>query len=285
MTDAIALKPELGRYGVWTFGRVTPDEAVEIERLGYGALWVGGSPAADLEFVEPILAATETLQVATGIVNIWTAPAAEVAASFQRIEAAHPSRFLLGIGAGHREHTEEYTSPVQALEDYLEALDVAGVPTSRRVVAALGPRVLELAAQHSAGAHPYLTIPEHTGGARELIGNTVFLAPEHKVVLTTDAEAARGVGRKALDLYLGLSNYVKNWHRMGFGSADVSKPGSDRFVDAMVAHGTAAQIAARLEEHLDAGADHVAIQVLGGRDQLLPTLTELAEPLGLTARD
>ena len=167
MTDAVSLKPDLGRFGVWTGGPVKPEQAVEIEKLGYGAVWVGGSPAAELSFVEPILEQTETLQVATGIVNIWTADAKQVAESYHRIENAYPGRFLLGIGVGHP--------------------DAAKVPTSRRVVAALGPKVLKLSAQRSAGAHPYLTTPEHTTQARELIGNSVFLAPEHKVVLTSDA--------------------------------------------------------------------------------------------------
>ncbi|GFG52007.1 LLM class F420-dependent oxidoreductase [Mycolicibacterium agri] len=278
MTDAVALKPELGRYGVWTSGAVTPEEAAEIEKLGYGALWVGGSPKADLAFVEPILEATETLQVATGIVNVWTAPAEEVAESYHRIEKAFPGRFLLGIGIGHPEHTQEYRKPYDVLVEYLDALDEAKVPTSRRVLAALGPKVLKLAAERSAGAHPYLTTPEHTGTARELLGATVFLAPEHKVVLSTDPDEARRIGRERVEFYLGLSNYVNNWKRLGFTEKDVAKPGSDRLIDAVVAHGTPDDIARRLNQHLEAGADHVAIQVLG---DLLPTLTELAGPLGL----
>jgi probable F420-dependent oxidoreductase len=282
MTDAVALKPDLGRFGVWTFGAPEPEQAVEIEKLGYGALWVGGSPAGDLAFVEPILEKTETLQVATGIVNVWTAKAEQVAESYHRIEGAYPGRFLLGIGIGHPEHTDEYRKPYDVLVEYLDALDAAKVPTSRRVVAALGPKVLQLAAKRSAGAHPYLTTPEHTAQAHDLIGNTVFLAPEHKVVLTRDAAQARAIGRKTVDFYLTLSNYLNNWKRLGFTDADIAKPGSDKLIDAVVAHGTPEAIAARLTEHLDAGADHVAIQVLGGKDALLPTLADLAGPLGLT---
>jgi probable F420-dependent oxidoreductase len=176
--------------------------------------------------------------------------------------------------------------PYGALVDYLDALDAKLVPTSRRVIAALGPKVLELAKNRSAGAHPYLTTPEHTAQARELVGNSVFLAPEHKVVLTTSdqqgAEAARELGRKTVGFYLDLSNYVNNWRRLGFTADDVAKPGSDKLIDSVVAYGTPEAIAARLQEHLDAGADHVTIQVLGSRDELLPTLTELAGPLGLT---
>jgi probable F420-dependent oxidoreductase len=275
------LKPDLGRFGVWTMGVVKPEQAAEIEKLGYGAVWIGGSPAGDLNYVEPILERTETLQVATGIVNVWTAPAEQVAEAYHRVEDAYPGRFLLGVGIGHPEHTEEYRKPYDVLVEYLDTLDAAKVPTSRRVIAALGPKVLKLSAQRSAGAHPYLTTPEHTGQARNTIGNTVFLAPEHKVVLTTDAEEARAIGRQTVDFYLNLSNYLNNWKRLGFTDDDVAKPGSDKLIDAVVAHGSADAVARRLTEHLDAGADHVAIQVLGGWDKLLPTLTELAGPLGL----
>ncbi len=279
MTDT---RPNLGRFG--SFGRgVTPDEARQIEALGYGAVWVGGSPPAELDWVEPILEKTTTLQVATGIVNIWTAAARPVAESFHRIDKAYPGRFLLGIGVGHPEAHTEYRKPIEALNDYLDQLDEYGVPKERRVVAALGPRVLKLSAQRSAGAHPYLTTPEHTAQARELIGPSAFLAPEHKVVLTTDAEQARAIGRKALDIYLNLTNYVSNWKRLGFTDDDVRRPGSDKLVDAFVAYGTTDDIARRVTQHLDAGADHVAIQVLGRPDRLIPTLTELAGPLGLTA--
>ena len=280
MTEAVSLKPNLGRFGVW-LGSITPELAGQIESLGYGAAWIGMSPSADLAWADPTLAQTTSLQLATGIVNIWSAPAPAVAQSYQRIENAYPGRFLLGIGAGHREHTEEYTKPYDALVEYLDELDAAMVPTSRRVLAALGPKVLRLSAERSAGAHPYLTTPEHTAKARELVGNSVFLAPEHKVVLTTDRDEARAVGRKVVDFYLGLSNYVNNWLRLGFTEDDVRKPGSNKLIDAVVAYGPPEAIAQRLNEHLDAGADHVAIQVLGGsqQDQLVAVLGELAGPL------
>lgn len=285
MTNCAAGKPSsgpnLGRFG--SFGRgVTPQQATEIEALGYGAVWVGGSPPAALSWVEPILQATTTLCVATGIVNIWSAPAQRVAESFHRIEAAYPGRFLLGIGVGHAEMISEYRKPYNALVEYLDRLDDYGVPANRRVVAALGPRVLGLSARRSAGAHPYLTTPEHTARARELIGPSAFLAPEHKVVLTTDSARARTVGRQALDMYFNLANYRNNWKRLGFIDAEVSRPGSDRLVDAVVAYGTPDAIAARLNEHLLAGADHVPIQVLTEDDNLVSALTELAKPLRLT---
>ncbi|WP_128896970.1 LLM class F420-dependent oxidoreductase [Mycobacterium tuberculosis] len=285
MTNCAAGKPSsgpnLGRFG--SFGRgVTPQQATEIEALGYGAVWVRGSPPAALSWVEPILQATTTLCVATGIVNIWSAPAQRVAESFHRIEAAYPGRFLLGIGVGHAEMISEYRKPYNALVEYLDRLDDYGVPANRRVVAALGPRVLGLSARRSAGAHPYLTTPEHTARARELIGPSAFLAPEHKVVLTTDSARARTVGRQALDMYFNLANYRNNWKRLGFTDDEVSRPGSDRLVDAVVAYGTPDAIAARLNEHLLAGADHVPIQVLTEDDNLVSALTELAKPLRLT---
>lgn len=285
MTNCAAGKPSsgpnLGRFG--SFGRgVTPQQATEIEALGYGAVWVGGSPPSALSWVEPILQATTTLCVATGIVNIWSAPAQRVAESFHRIEAAYPGRFLLGIGVGHAEMISEYRKPYNALVEYLDRLDDYGVPANRRVVAALGPRVLGLSARRSAGAHPYLTTPEHTARARELIGPSAFLAPEHKVVLTTDSARARTVGRQALDMYFNLANYRNNWKRLGFTDDEVSRPGSDRLVDAVVAYGTPDAIAARLNEHLLAGADHVPIQVLTEDDNLVSALTELAKPLRLT---
>ncbi|ASW91987.1 LLM class F420-dependent oxidoreductase [Mycobacterium marseillense] len=290
MTEGVSLKPDLSPFGVWLATRsITPELAAGIESLGYGAAWIGGSPDADLSWVDPALARTTSLHLATGIVNIWSAPAPAVAESFHRIETGHPGRFLLGVGVGHPEHTQEYVKPYDALVSYLDQLDEARVPTSRRVVAALGPRVLRLAAQRSAGAHPYLTTPEHTAKARELLGGAVYLAPEHKVVLSTSdkegVEQAREIGRQTVEHYLGLSNYVNNWLRLGFTEADVRTPGSDRLIDAVVAHGTPEAIAGRLREHLDAGADHVAIQVLGGysEETLLPALTELAGALGLTA--
>ena len=278
-------KPQLGKFGVFghysQWRQLSPQQLKDIEALGYGAIWAGGSPPAELEWIDPILAATDNLGLATGIVNIWTAAAGPVADSFHRIEKSYPGRFLLGIGVGHPEAHTEYKKPYDALSDYLDELDQHGVPKDRIVVAALGPQVLKLSARRSAGAHPYLTTPEHTAQARELIGPDAFLAPEHKVVLTTDAEKARATGRKALEIYLNLANYLNSWKRLGFTDEDVAKPGSDRLVDAVVAYGTPDEIAARLKEHISAGADHVPVQVLTGPDKLVSALAELAGPLGL----
>jgi len=231
------------------------------------------------------LESTAALKVATGIVNIWSADAKTVAESFHRINTAYPGRFVLGIGAGHPEHTEQYRKPYDALVDYLDELDEYGVPANQRVLAALGPRVLRLAAERTAGAHPYNTTPEHTAQAREIIGPNALLLPEHKVLPIADAEEALAVGRKVMAEtynYFALANYLSNWKRMGFTDADLTRPGSDKFIDALVAYGTPDDIAKRLDDHLRAGADQVVIQVLGGPDRLLPTLAELAGPLGLS---
>lgn len=262
------------------FGRaVSADEAVAIEALGYGAVWVGGSPSAGLEWAEPMLAATTTLQVASGIVNIWTGPASTVAEAYHRIEATYPGRFLLGIGVGHPEADRPYRTPIDALNEYLDRLDEYGVPPDRRVVAAVGPRLLDVAARRSAGAHPYLTTPEHTARARKIVGHNAFLAPEHMVVLSGDANHARSVARETLATYLGLKNAVTNFTRMGFTAADLTRPGSDRLVDAVVAHGATDRIAIAVTRHLDAGADHVPLQVLTTPENLVPALTELARSL------
>lgn len=271
----------LGRFGVWrAYNGFSPEDARELEQLGYGALWLGASPPADLATVEPLLEATETITVATSIVNIWASPAKEVADSFHRIEARFPGRFLLGIGAGHPEHTGEYRKPYDALVEYLDDLDAAGVPAERRAVAALGPRVLKLAAERSLGALPYFVPAAHTRKAREIVGPDALLATEHKVVLTDDTPTAHAVADQTVAFYVGLTNYASNLRRFGFTDADLTVPPSEALFDAVIAHGTQERIAAQLSAHADAGADHVAVQILG--DNYLPALRTLA-PL-LTAR-
>ena len=268
----------LGTIGVWQFtAKATPELAAEAERLGYGTVWIGGSPEGGLEQAETLLDATERITVATGIVNIWKDDAATVGASYHRLEGRHPGRFVLGVGVGHREAISGYRNPYEKIVEYLDQLDDAGVPTDRRILAALGPRVLELSAARCAGAHPYLTTPEHTAVARKILGPDPMIAPEHKVVLDTDPERARILGRKALKRYLGLINYRQNWLRFGFSEDDLAGEGSDRFIDAMVLSGDIETIAAGLRAHLEAGADHICIQVLG--DDLGPAYRDLAEAL------
>ncbi|MCS7480832.1 LLM class F420-dependent oxidoreductase [Umezawaea endophytica] len=271
---------ELGSFGVWSragLWEAEGDAAAELEELGYGALWLGGSPGGDLDAVTAVLRTTRALTVATGIVNVWAEPAERLSATFRRIDAEHPGRFLVGVGASHPEAVSEYVKPYDKLVGYLDELDV---PDDRRVLAALGPRVLKLAADRTAGAHPYLVTPEHTATARELLGAGKLLAPEQHVVLETDPVAARALARKSIELYLGLRNYTGNWLRLGYEEADLADGGSDRLVDALVAWGSPEQVAARLRAHLDAGADHVAVQVVtpdGGHDR--EAFRELAKEL------
>lgn len=275
---------ELGRYGVFGHTKVlTVERARVLESLGYETVWQGGSPPADLSHVSAILDATSTLKVATGIVNVWTADAAEVARSYHRIEAAHPGRFLLGVGVGHPEATATYHSPYQTLVNYLDVLDADGVPVDRQVLAALGPRVLRLAAARSGGAHPYLITPEHTRQARGILGAGKLLAPEQRVVLESDPARARALGRESVKMYLGLTNYTSNLLRLGFTAEDIAGEGSDRLIDALVVSGDDAEIRRRFEEHLKAGADHVAVQLIAGPDADLDAgFRRLAGALGVS---
>jgi len=282
MTERV--RDHLGRFGVWrSSGQVTPDLAVGLERLGYGTLWLGGSPGGDLAQADQLLDVTTTLTLATGIVNMWKDDAHTVAASFRRVDGRHPGRFLLGVGAGHREATQEYARPYDTLARYVGVLLSDGVPRDGLVLAALGPRVLRLAAERAGGAHPYLVPPEHTRQARAIMGPGPLLAPEQKVVLEADPERARAIGRpRVQNPYLGLVNYTANLRRLGWGEEDLKDGGSDALIDALVAHGSGEQVAARLGEHFEAGADHVCVQLLAepGADPMAG-YGRLAAALGL----
>lgn len=275
---------KIGQFGIWRgASQITPDLAVAVEQSGFGALWVGGSPDADLAVVQESLDATSTLVLATGIVNIWQSPADQVAVSFARIQARHPGRFLLGVGAGHAEATQRYARPYHALAAYVNALLGRGIPASSLVLAALGPKMLRMAADRTAGAHPYLVTPEFTRQARDIVGPGPLLAPEHMAVLETDPATAHAIGRPRVHSpYLGLVNYTNNLRRMGWTEQDLSGGGSDELIDALVARGSAADVAARLQEHLDAGADHVCVQLLTepAADPLVG-YRQLARALGL----
>jgi probable F420-dependent oxidoreductase len=275
---------ELGKVGIWRHSSgLTPEVVAEVEALGYGTIWVGGSPPGDLADVEHLLDTTEHIAVATGIVNVWQDDAATVGASYHRITARHPGRFLLGLGIGHPEATREYQRPYAALVSYLDQLDDLKVPVEGRVLAALGPRVLRLSAERAAGAHPYLVTPEHTRQARQILGDGPLLAPEQKLVLETDPERARAIGRpKVQNPYLSLTNYLSNLRRLGWTDADLADGGSDALIDALAVHGDASALARGVTAHLDAGADHVATQVLN--PDPLPALRALAGQLQLTPR-
>lgn len=272
---------DLGRFGVWhQADKWGPELAAGVEQAGYGALWIGASPAADLRDAEVLLASTSSVVVGTSIVNLWKDDAAPVAESYHRLEEEHPGRFVLGVGIGHPERDREYKSPYESIVDYLDALDDGKVPADRRMLAALGPRVLKLSAERTAGALPYLTTPEHTRRARGTLGARALLVPEQKVLLETDDEIARAVARDYLASYLKLSNYTSNLKRLGYSDEDIANGGSDELVDALVLHGTAVEIAEGLQAHLDAGADQVVVQQLGkeGPD-LLPGYEALATVL------
>jgi probable F420-dependent oxidoreductase len=281
MTDAPPAKVSLGRFGVWTRGPLTPELAAEIEGLGFGTVWVGGSPDAGLRFVDDALAQTQSIVVATGVVNVWSAAARTAAESYHRIEREHPGRFVLGIGVGHREHAAAYAKPYEALSTYLDELDAAGVPRYRRVLAALSPRLLRLAAERTAGALPALTTPQHTRDARRLLGGQGILAPAVDVVLSTNPDIVYLTTRAVVTRYATIANFANSWERQGFTAADLTAPGSQRLVDAVFASGGADDIVRRLDEHLDAGADHVAIHVANESEALMETLTELADGLKL----
>ena len=260
MTEA--LRNRIGPFGVWRYYTgFEPGEASELEGLGYSTLWLGGSPPADLPEVEALLGETSTLTVGTSIVNIWSAPAEQVAESFHRIDRQFPGRFILGFGAGHPEADSDFRKPYDALIDYADVLTVHGVPKQQLALAALGPRVLKLAADRTAGALPYLITAEHTRQAREILGPDALLVPEHKISFSTDPVQARATARPRAEFYLSLRNYVSNLRRLGFAEEDVAPPGSDRLIDALVLHGTADRIADGLVEHLRVGADQIAIQV------------------------
>jgi probable F420-dependent oxidoreductase len=274
---------QLGQIGIWqSAGDLTPELAAEVERLGYGSIWIGGSPGGDLGIVERLLDATDHIAVATGIVNVWKDDAATIAAAYHRIAARHPDRFLLGIGIGHPEATQEYRSPYATLVSYLDQLDEAGVPVEARALAALGPKVLALSAARSAGAHPYLTTPEHTRWARELLGAGPLLAPEQKVVLDTDQERSRAIAREITARYLRLTNYVSNLRRLGWTDADFADGGSDQLVDALVVQGDVAVISRGVIAHLQAGADNVSVQPVG--PDHLSVFRALADHLPLARR-
>ena len=278
-------RDHLGRFGIWRPSALaTPQLAADLERLGYGTLWLGGSPDGDLRHAEELIEATTSLTLATSIVNMWKDDARTVAASFARIEANHPGRFLLGVGAGHPEATQEYASPYDTLAGYVDVLLSSGVPADSLVLAALGPKVLRLAGERTAGAIPYLVPPEHTRRARAILGAGPLLAPEQKAVLETDPQRARSIGRPRVQRpYLGLVNYTSNLRRLGWGEEDLSDGGSDALIDALVAWGTDGEVAAKLGEHLEAGADHVAVQLLApSDDDLTDGYRRLARALGLS---
>jgi probable F420-dependent oxidoreductase len=282
MGDDIALT----QFGVWTtYRRIGAENAGEAARLaedlGYGAFWLGGSPR--LPAVRPLLEATERLVVATGIVNVWGYDPAQLAAEHAVLTADFPGRLLLGIGVSHPESNAAYARPLSALRDFLDGLDAAArpVPHAELCLAALAPKTLALSAERTRGTHPYFVPVEHARAARAAVGPDALVAPEVACVVDDDVERARATARTYARPYLRLRNYVGNLERLGYSAEDLAGDGSDRLIDAVVPHGTAADVAAVARAHLDAGADHVCLQPLGEDGIPRAGWAALAAALGL----
>lgn len=270
----------LGRIGIWSnelrSGDVgaRADAAAELDELGFGALWIPGATSGDLlDDVAVLLAATRRATIATGILNIWKHEPADVGAWWGGLSGGLQARTMLGLGVSHALVIgADYGRPVASMNAYLDKLDAAGVPEHQRCLAALGPKMLDLARDRSAGAHPFLITPEHTAMARERLGPTALLAPEQGVILETDPSRARDIARRYVSGYGQLANYSNSWRRLGFSEEDITTS-SDRLCDALFAWGDVDQIARRVDAHLAAGADHVCLQVsLGGAGE------DLAQP-------
>ena len=275
---------QLGEYGVWTtYHAIGADHAGEaarlVEDLGFGSFWLGSSPR--LPELRPILKATERLVAATGIVNVWQYEPAQLAAEQTELSEAFPDRVLVGIGIGHPDATSDYSRPLSTMRTFLDGLDASDppLPPERRCLAALGPKMLDLAAERSRGVLSYFVPVEHTRFARERMGAGPLLAVELACVVDEDTERARAAARSYAQLYLGLRNYTSNLLRFGFSEDDIAGGGSDRLIDAVIPHGNAGQIAEVVRAHLDAGADHVCLQPLGQsgipRDQWSALASEL----------
>lgn len=297
------LRDALGAVGIWTGAldfvpaAQARELAAELESLGYGAVWMPEVAGRDV-FVHLalLLSATSRIVGATGIANIWARDAVTMAGAMKGLTEAFPGRVVFGLGVSHRNLVEDlrghrYERPLQAMRDYLAAVDAAPYTAERppvpvrRVLAALGPKMLRLSAEAADGAHPYFVTPEHTASARETLGAGPLLCPEQAVVLETDPDRARQVGRLYTSVYLSQPNYVRNLVRLGFDEADLSDGGTDAVVDALVAWGSVEDCVSRVAEHLEAGADHVCVQPIDAArrgvprqqwQELAPALTELA---------
>ena len=275
---------EIGNVGIWTsyrpFGEERASEAAKlVEELGYGTWWVGGSP--HVPDIRPILEATSTLVAATGILNVWRNDPDDTAAADGDLRGEFPGRFMLGIGIGHPEATSDYRRPLKTMREFLDGLDASPSPppVDGRCLAALGPKMLDLAGERTAGTHPYFTTVDHTQFARERLGPGKLVAPELACVVERDPQRARAIAREYAQLYLALRNYTQNLLRFGFTEDDIADGGSDRLIDAVIPHGGPEQIAEVVAAHLDAGADHVCLQPLGEQGIPRESWTALAKVL------
>lgn len=273
---------DLGKVGVWSMELRFGDKAegargaAEIEGLGYGAIWVPGGIGGDITGdLDHLLNATSRIPVATGILNIWKHEPAEIAAWFQALPDNHRSRVMLGLGVSHGPLIgENWNRPVAKMASWLDAFEAAGMPLEQTCLAALGPKMLELAGNRTAGAHPYLVTPDHSAEARRIMGPGKLVAPEQGVVLDPDPASARAKASEALVHYRRLPNYVNSWKRLGFTDADIEGE-SDALLGGIFAMGDARAIAARVRAHHDAGADHVCVQTITGGAGLAQSLADL----------
>lgn len=283
--------PTISKVGIWSLELRFGDKgqaneaAAELDELGYGALWIpGGIDNGAPADVERLLAATRRTTIATGILNVWKHEPAELAAWFTGLGEAEKARTLLGIGVSHGPIIgEQWAKPLAVMCRFLDGLDAAGMPRDNLCLAGLGPKMVALSGERTAGAHPYLVTPEHTGQAREILGPGKLLAPEQGVILECDPARARELALGALEHYRRLPNYRNNWLRLGFSEEEIETC-ADRLLDALFAIGGVEQAAERVRAHLDAGADHVCMQVIagpqgGGFDTLRPHWRALAEAL------
>ncbi|MFF2409302.1 TIGR03620 family F420-dependent LLM class oxidoreductase [Streptomyces sp. NPDC058092] len=273
---------ELGPFGIWSLAfthgdrREAQDAAAELEELGYGTLWLGGSPggnpSGDLVAAAELLAATRRVAVATGCVSIWEQPADRLAAAYHALPEHQRARLLVGLGVSHADFVDRYHRPYAALSSYLDELDAAAppLPSCARIIGAHGPQMTRLGAARSVGVHPYLVDVAHTARARSDLGSRPLLAVEQTVILHTDPDSARSQARAVLVPYLELANYRGAWLRVGFTDEDLADGGSDQLIDALFIHGSPDKVAARLTEQQKAGADHLALQIATTDHRLFP---------------
>jgi probable F420-dependent oxidoreductase len=297
MGEGRQLAARAGKVGLWCpqlqwQAAAREQEAVsELEGLGYPVVWIGEATGKEiLAHAGILLAGSERIAVATGIASIWARDPMAMANGARTLAEAYPGRFVLGLGVSHpflnEPRDRRYARPLAHMAEYLDAMDRApfvgpAADPPPRVLAALGPKMLALARDRSAGAHPYFVPVEHTRLAREVLGPDPLLAPEQAVVLEQDPEAARSIARRYLASYLPLASYAANLRRLGWTEEQISGGGSDRLVDELVGWGSVEAILGRVRAHLDAGADHVALRLLNEDPRRLPMheWTELAAGL------
>jgi probable F420-dependent oxidoreductase len=269
--STIAAKRRLGRIGIWSLELLFGDPgevveaAAELDELGFGAIWVPGRLGGDsFGDVDRLLSATRNAVICTGILNIWKHQPEDVCAWWLKQSDDRQARILLGLGVSHGPLMgDTYRKPLAAMHDYLTRLSELGLPSTALCLAALGPKMLELARDHTAGAHPYLVPPEHSASARNILGPDALLAPEQGAVLESDPARAREICKQTLEFYRKLPNYVNSWRRLGFTHDDITNI-SDRLIDGLLVSGEPDQVAERVNAHLAAGADHVCLQAITG---------------------